>query len=463
VLPFTEEWKNMASKRFFFQLILRVLVLTLSIALFCILALQYTLPFTLLFLGALVVIEVVELIRFVNHSNKELQKFLHAISYGDYSVNFRGSKLGKSFVELNQSFHKLIEQLKSAEAEKQSQTELLKLVFEHIKLGLIVVDRQDNIQFMNTHAQELLGIPQFRKWSMLHKNKPAFTEQLLDFSFEGRKLISLDDGYGQKEYYLDLQQIQLLGVSYHLISFSDLKNEIEQKEIEAWHKLIRILAHEVMNSVTPVTSLSETVRDMLTDKSSGEIKHPSELDAEDIKDMTEALNTVVKRSKGMLSFVEEYRRLTKLPAPRPELINIKQFLQECLQLMKVDADKRNIQIDIEVQQSSLAIKADRKMMEQSLINLMSNAFYAMENSEAPVLKLKGSYKEEYTEISVSDNGKGIEEEILPSIFIPFFSTRKNGSGIGLTLIKNIMKQHQGSVQVESKVGVGTTFRLRFRN
>lgn len=463
MLPFTEEWKNMASKRFYLQIIIRVLILTLSIALLCVFATTYTLPFTLIFIGALIVFEVFELIRFVNHSNKELQKFLHAISYGDYSVNFKGNLLGSSFHELNETFNNLIEQLKSAEAEKQSQTELLKLVFEHIKLGLIVVDRQDNIQFMNTHAQELLGIPQFRKWSMLSKNKPSFTDQLLDFNFEGRKLISLDDGSGQKEYYLDLQQIQLLGYSYHLISFSDLKNEIEQKEIEAWHKLIRILAHEVMNSVTPVTSLSETVRAMLTHKDSGKTKLPAELNADDIQDMTEALNTIVKRSKGMLSFVEEYRRLTKLPAPKPELINIKQLLQECTQLMKADAESRNITMEIEVRQASLAIKADRKMMEQSLINLMSNAFYALENRENPVLKLKGVFKDDYTEISVSDNGKGIPEDILSSIFIPFFSTRKNGSGIGLTLIKNIMKQHQGSVQVESKLGIGTTFRMRFRN
>ncbi len=453
----------MASKSFSIRVILRVLLLAGSIVGLSISFQYYDLPFTVVFLALLSVLQVIELIRFTNHSNRELQKFLEAISYGDYSVNFKGSELGKSFKELNTVFNKLIDQLKAAEAEKQSQTELLKMVFGHIKMGLIVVDHKDNIQFINSHAQELLGIPQFSRWSMLSRNKPGFSAQLSDFNFEGRKLIRLDDTNGQKEYYLDLQKIQLMGVPYHLISFSDLKNEIEQKEIEAWHKLIRILAHEVMNSVTPVTSLSETLKSMLTDPHSGQIKSPSSLDTQDLKDMSEALNTIVRRSRGMLSFVEEYRKLTKLPAPNPELLNLKKLLEECAQLMRADAEKRGIPIEIEVQQPSLAVKADRKMIEQTLINLISNALYAMEKCEQPLLKLKAAFKDDFTEISVSDNGKGIPEDILPSIFIPFFSTRKNGSGIGLTLIKNIMKQHQGSVQVESKEGIGTTFRLRFKN
>lgn len=442
---------------------MRVMLLLCTLIILALFIAFRPLPFTIGLLCIGVVTITAELIYFVNHSNRELQKFMESISYGDYSVSFKGGSLGKSFRELNLSFDKLIDKLKAAEAEKQSQTELLKLTFEHIKLGLIVVDSADNIQIINQHAQELLAIPQFSKWSMLAKSKPGFAEHIADFNFEGRKLISLDEQGGQQEYYLDLQHIKLLGTPYYLLSFSDLKNEIEQKEIEAWHKLIRILAHEVMNSVTPVTSLSETLKAMLFNKDAKRNKTPEELSQEDLDDMSEALHTIVKRSSGMLSFVDEYRKLTKLPAPHFEIIKITDLLQDCLSLMKVEVEKRNISVEISVNPPQLAIKADRKMIEQSLINLISNAYYAMDKAEKPLLKLEADYKGEFTEISVKDNGKGIDEAILPSIFIPFFSTRKNGSGIGLTLIKNIMKQHQGSIHVSSKLGEGSSFKMRFKN
>src|SRR5690606_25644520 len=137
----------------------------------------------------------------------------------------------------------------------------------HLRLGIIIVDHNGAITLINQAAQGMLGIPHFHSWEMLQKKKPAFSQALGDFKFEGRKLIELDSGQGIREYYLDLDHISLMGTNYRLISFNDLKNEIEQKEIDAWHKLIRILAHEVMNSVTPVTSLSETIRDLLTDDS----------------------------------------------------------------------------------------------------------------------------------------------------------------------------------------------------
>ena len=293
---------------------------------------------------------------------------------------------------------------------------------------------------------------------MFRKKKSAFASQLGDLDFEGRKLIHLDD----REFYLDLEHIRLVGERYYLISFSDLKNEIEQKEIEAWHKLIRILAHEVMNSVTPISSLSETVQHMLTN-SAGEPITTEEFTIERIHDIREAMGTIVRRSRGMLNFVEEYRKLTKLPAPNFEVFGVKELLDEVTALMKPQAEKAGVSLSAEVAQSKLALKADRKMVEQVLINLISNAIYSLEEQADGQIALRSSVTEEHTLIYVQDNGRGIPENILPSIFIPFFSTRKNGSGIGLTLSKNIMKLHKGNITVQSQEGKGTTFQLTFTN
>ncbi len=398
-----------------------------------------------------------EFIRFSNHTNRELNKFLEALKHHDYSVTFGGSGLGKSFDHLTENFTVLIDRLKDNRAHQHGHSELLNLVLESVKIGVIVVEKDGEVVLMNPPAQHMLEVPQFHHWEMFQKKKPEFAEQLGKFDFEGRKLISID----AQDFYLDLDHITLMGQVYHIVSFSDLKNEIEQKEIEAWHKLIVILAHEVMNSITPISSLSETIQHMLTDEK-GNTLPKEEVTEEKIEDILEALKTIVRRSRGMLSFVQEYRKLTKLPAPNLEIFNIKNFLEEVVQLMQPEAAGKNIEIKIDVVQPKLALKADRKMIEQVLINLVGNSIYALEKTANPTIHIKAKLTETHTIIDVEDNGKGIKEEIISSIFIPFFSTRKNGSGIGLTLSKNIMKLHQGNITVQSTEGKGTNFRLSFR-
>lgn len=458
MLHFIEEWRNMIFDKFTFRIVLRVLLLLVSIITFSYFWSGYNgLLFTYCLLGIIIFAQVLEFIRFSNHSNMHLKKFLEAVSHDDFAVTFNSENLGKSFSELRDSFSGLIEKLKNTRATQHSHSELMNLVLESVKIGLIVVDKNGMITIMNSSAQQMLEIPQFFNWDMFKKKKPNFASHLGIFDFEGRKLISVDT----KDFYLDLDHITLMGDIYHIISFSDLKNEIEQKEIEAWHKLIVILAHEVMNSITPISSLSETIQQMLTDEN-GEALKQEELDQEKIEDVIVALKTIVRRSRGMLSFVNEYRKLTKLPAPNFELYNIKEFLVEVVQLMTPQLEKAKVEIEIKSVQSRLGLKADRKMIEQVFINLIGNAIYALEGIENPKITISAELSENYTIIDINDNGKGISEDIISSIFIPFFSTRKNGSGIGLTLSKNIMKLHQGNISVNSILGEGTRFRLTFK-
>lgn len=439
-------------------ILIRVLLLVTSIGLLFFFWFEYHgLMFSYILLLSTIIAQVIEFISFANHSNRQMKKFLEAITHNDFAVTFNDSGLGKSFSHLNESFATIVEKLKKTRASQHGHSELLNLVLENVKIGLIVIEKGGDITIMNTAAQEMLEIPQFHNWDLFRRKKPDFASQLGDFNFEGRKLISVDG----KDYYLDLDHITLLGNVYHLVSFSDLKNEIEQKEIEAWHKLIVILAHEVMNSITPISSLSETILQMLTDDENKALQK-EQINQETIEDVIEALKTIVRRSRGMLSFVDEYRKLTKLPAPNFELINIKEFLEDVGHLMKFQLEKANVEIFMTVSQAKLALKADRKMVEQVLINLIGNAIHAIEGVEDPQIHIKASLTENYTIIDISDNGKGIPEEIISSIFIPFFSTRKTGSGIGLTLSKNIMKLHQGNITVDTEAGIGSNFRLTFK-
>jgi len=450
----------MASKRFSLYVLIRVLLIIAVCLLLVNLWRQFELVFTPALLLLLLLVQMLELTYFVNRTNRELKKFLNALEYGDYAVSFTGGKLGRTFKDLDRSFKAVIDTVRQSKAQQESQAELLELALENLSLGLIIVEPDKKVRMVNAAARQMLQIPAFRHWHMFQKKKPEFARQLSNFDFTGRKLIEIDSPGGKREFYLDLARIDLLGRTYCLITFSDLKNEIEQKEIAAWHKLIRILSHEVMNSVTPVTSLSETIKNLLTD-SNGEALKGSEIDQERIDDILLALDTIIKRSRGMLGFVDEYRKLTKLPAPHYENISVNELLEEVSRLMSVQAKTLNVELVTKLPHNKLFLRADRKMVEQVLINLLSNAIYASEKEEDPRVSLSCNVAEDMINIEVADNGHGISEEVLPSIFIPFFSTRKNGSGIGLTLSKNIMQIHNGSISVESKQGEGSRFTLSF--
>lgn len=447
----------MVFDRFSIRVFLRVVLLSANIFLLGYLWFRYDLFFTYILLIALLISQVTELIIYVKNISRNLYKFFDAIRHEDYSITFTASPAGNSFPQLDEAFSILIERLKQQKAQHKNHTDLLALVLEHVKLGVLVLEKNGKVVLMNSSAQDLLNIPHFQNWEMFRKKKPQFSDSLGDFNFDGRKLIHIDG----REFYVDLDHIELLGQYYHLISFSDLKNEIEQKEIEAWHKLIRILAHEVMNSVTPISSLSETAHKMLSDENGQSILQ-EEMDQDKIEDLREALRIIVRRSQGMLSFVDEYRKLTRLPAPHFEIFNVKELLNEVKQLMKPEADQLQISLDIQVNQPKLALNADRKMTEQVLINLIGNSFHALEeqNGEKQV-RVESYLTDNHLIIEVSDNGPGIPAEIISSIFIPFFSTRKNGSGIGLTLSKNIMKLHRGSIHVQSQDGGGARFVMTF--
>ncbi len=450
----------MASKKFTIHITVRVLLLVVNVFLISAIWGKDHLIFTLILLFLILITQTVELIYFIEKMNRELKKFLDAIRYGDYSVSFGQGNLGGSFKELNQSFADMIETLKISRVEKQGQTELLKLALENIRLGIIIIDYQDSILLINPAAREMLDIPAFNSWGMLQKKKPDFTDQLSNFDFEGKRLIQLQTNDGHREYHLDLGHISLQGHKYRLISFSDLKNEIEQKEIDAWHRLIRILSHEVMNSVTPVTSLSETIKNLLTDEN-GEPMKGADLNEEKIEDIIMALSTIIRRSKGMLKFVDEYRKLTKLPAPRLEVFSVEELLLESAHLMQAQAKENNVVIEVKPVTSKLALNADRKMIEQVLINLIGNSIHAQPGPKGGHIILSAHLQNTHLILQVQDKGHGIPEDILPSIFIPFFTTRKNGTGIGLTLSKNIMQLHKGGISVTSVVGEGTVFQLSF--
>lgn len=452
----------MGFNRFNIFLVLRIAVILGSLALLTWLFNEGDLWFTTVSIFILIAIEVYELIFYVNRANRELTKFLYAIKYEDYAVNFSDPKLGSSFSHLNDTFNEILEKFKEARIEKESQFQLFKLTLEKINIGIIAVDENGEITILNQAASELLNVPFLQNWERLKGRHPEFCSTVSELELGGRKLVQIDTLSGIRELSLDVNPVRLTGTTHFIIAFQDIKDEIEQKEIEAWHKLIRILTHEIMNSITPVTSLTETMRSLLQHPDGTRAK-AEELDDETIQDVILALNTIHRRSVGMLDFVNDYRRLTKIPAPTFEIVRVCEMFEDIQSLMRSELDKRGIVFDIQCSNKNLSIRCDRKLIEQVVINLMTNSFAALKEVNHPHIKVDATVDDKRITIHVRDNGTGVEKEKLERIFIPFYSTKRDGTGIGLSLSKNIMKLHHGSITVSSQPEVETKFSLTFPN
>jgi signal transduction histidine kinase len=256
-------------------------------------------------------------------------------------------------------------------------------------------------------------------------------------------------------------ELTLRGKEFKLISLQNIQNELEEMEMDAWQNLVRVLTHEIMNSVTPISSLAGTVEGELKTQIQNE-SEVNEISNDDLEDLYHAVQTIQKRSKGLIRFVQDFRNLTHIPKPKIAEVKATEMLKEIQTLLTTEIASNNINYKCSVDPESLTIMADKELIEQVLINILKNAFQAFEEQTNRIVEIKAGLSEKSRPvISVRDNGSGIDDEALEKIFIPFFTTKKSGSGIGLSLSRQIMRKHQGTLTVKSKVDEGTEFQLRF--
>ena len=418
----------------------------------------------------MIVLQVFFLIKYVNNTNYSLVKFLDALKTEDYSVYFSPSKKGDSFAKVYDDFNLIIKIFKRNKIEKEAQYKYFKYILEHVNLGIISIRKEDlykehadsEILFLNRAACKILKQPQHKYWHRIASNIPWFDKEIKLLADGGKSLVDFGDDVERKQLSLEVMEIQLLNAPYLIIAFQDIRSEIEQKEMEAWHNVIRVLAHEMLNSFTPVSSLASTIKS-LTESGDGKALDKEALEDEDIQDINMAANTIKKRSDGLLVFVKDYRTISNVPVPKLESINIKKFLSEIQLLMSAPTQEAGVKIKLLPIPANALVKMDTKLIEQVMINLINNSIHALEGIPDPLIKLSCIVEQDKTIILVTDNGKGIEEEIMNQIFIPFYTTKKSGSGIGLSLSKNILKKHGGNLLVSSQVGFNTTFSLIFKN
>ncbi len=448
-------------QRFTFKILYRIALIIGNVLLLAWILGDIRLFFNQIILGVIFIAQVIELIHFVNHTNRELARLFLSIRHSDFTVSFKENALGNSFQELQDSFSEIIHAYRVVKIEKEAQFQFLQMLVNQIQIGIISL-QDDQIILINPTAERLMNISGLKNWKLIQQLNPALAVELEQLNEGGRKLIEVKLRDENKVLAVDVSTMIILNKTHKLITLQDLNSEIEQKEIEAWHKLIRILTHEIMNSVTPISSLTETMQSMLIDKE-GKQKSQQVLEDETISDIRFSLNTIQKRSERLLDFVDNYRKLTRVPKPVAEVVNLNEFLSNIEQLMKPELLRRQIQLTLTIENESLQAKIDVTLVEQVIINLITNSTHALTDRADKIIHLKAYSKENHPVIEVTDNGTGIPEKELKEIFVPFFSTKKEGSGIGLSLSKQIMSLHGGSIRVSSQVNSGTSFYLQFKS
>lgn len=446
-------------QRFTFRLIFKLFFINVLGVLLAYLIIRTKLWFTISGVSFILLAAIISLYRYINQIRSDIQRFILAIKTRDHTLNFKNKSTKGSFPDLYSSFDEIIKTHKDIQMEQDAMFQLIRTILQQVPVGVIVIKEtsnalgQNEISFFNEAAASLLNVPAYKYWHRLKQHLPLFTTEIENILKGGKRFLELKIQDKLIQLSTEVIPLNLYGVDYTIVSFQNIKDEIEQKEIEAWNRLIGVISHEILNSITPISSLSDTVNSMVADK--------EYLDKEALEDLRPAIQTIKRRSEGLLDFVKDYRLIAELPTPQLDSHSIGGILQHIQVLMQPFATAKNIRMEVGQTSSKITIQVDLKLVEQALINLVTNSIYSLEDVEQPLIEIDYRLEQNKLFIDVADNGKGIEPEVLEKIFVPFFTTRKNGSGIGLTITRNIMKMHYGSLEVSSIPGEKTIFSLVF--
>jgi nitrogen fixation/metabolism regulation signal transduction histidine kinase len=405
--------------------------------------------------------QIISMVRFLNKSNEEIKSFFDSIKYDDLDQSF--TTIGKSEAanRLNKEFNKVIDQFKEIRREKEADFQYMRNIVQHVGIGLITFNKSGEIQLMNAAAKKLLNTNQVNNVKELEDISPELVDVFFRLKTGGRDLLKLQIADEITQLAVFAIELTLRGEEFKLVSLQNIQNELEEMEMDAWQNLVRVLTHEIMNSVTPISSLAGTVEVELKDLFSNE-DLMEQVDSDDLGDLYHAVQTIQKRSRGLIRFVQDFRNLTHIPKPKIVKVKAGQMIKEITTLLAAEIKDNNITYKTNVSPKDMTIMADKELIEQVLINLIKNAVQAFDEQTNRIVEVKATLSEKSRPIiTVKDNGNGIDEEAMEKIFIPFFTTKKSGSGIGLSLSRQIMRKHQGTLSVKSKLDEGTEFQMKF--
>ncbi|MES1217703.1 MAG: HAMP domain-containing sensor histidine kinase [Bacteroidota bacterium] len=447
----------MTFKKYEWRILLRVLLLfvTLSAASFILVKQWYV---YLLIIVPVIIYQVIEFFRFQRKAHMELEQFVESVHYRDFSRYFDVKHAPAEVQTLRQGFNEINSTFKIISKEKETQYQYLQKILELVDTGILSYEEKTGeIVWMNESLKRMLQLPYLKTIYSLSKRDEVMANEIIALKPGENKIATAHLEKSSFKVLLSATAFQTDGKIYKLIAFQNVNEALDETEAKAWQKLLSVLTHEIMNSVAPISSLADTLKNRLQ-QSVATLNNESG----SVDDLEIGIETIKRRSEGLLKFAETYRNLNKITTLNLKKVYVRDIFENLLRLMQPTLEQKNIELETILKETDLALEADTNLLEQVLINLVVNAVEAVKDKEHPKIMLTAYVSNNRkTVIKVADNGNGMPVELIEKIFIPFFSTKKSGSGIGLSLCKQIMMLHKGNIQVQSIEGEGTAFLLQF--
>jgi len=444
-------------KNYRWQILWRVLLLfaTITLASFLLLKGYYLYE---VFAVPVIVFQVMDFYRFHKKAQEEVEQFVESVHYRDFSRYFDVKHAPLELQPLRKGFNEINTTFKVISKERETQYQYLQKILELVDTGIISYEHATGeIVWMNESFKKLMGIPYLKTIHSLDKRDAHLYNEVLALRPGEHKVVDIMHDRSAFKLLLTATAFQTSGRIYKLVAFQNVSEALDETESKAWQKLLSVMTHEIMNSVAPISSLAETLKNRLQHSVAGISERPDGLE-----DLELGIDTIKRRSEGLLKFAETYRNLNKITTPNVKKVYVRDLFENLHQLMQPTLQQKHIELEVILKDPELTVQADTNLIEQVLINLLVNAMEAVKDKkDARIILSAHATQGNKVVLKVADNGSGMSHEILEKIFIPFFSTKKSGSGIGLSLCKQIMMLHKGNIQVQSKEGEGTAFLLQF--
>jgi two-component system nitrogen regulation sensor histidine kinase NtrY len=450
----------MISRNFFLNIILRVsLIVVLSILLGYFLFKTQSNRYILICLITIIFLTI-SLIFYLNKTNRKILYFFESIRNDDSSLSFSVDEKNKTLLEIYRSMNRVNMEIQQLKIENNQQEQYFRILLEHLATGIITYNSKGFIMHANSSAKKLLSLDVLTHLQQIERIDQKLYQAILFIKPSERRLIPITTELGTIELSLKATSFRTKETDLVILSIQDIKNELDEKELESWMRLIRVLMHEIMNSITPITSLSESLFNIYN--KDGRQVLPQQITEKTVSTTLKGLNVIKEQGKGLMSFVDSYRKLSRVPEPDKKLFKISDLMNR-IQILYNSLDKNDrVELSVSLKDPDIELYADQNLISQVLINLLKNAIEANENNpHGKIMIIVNADNNHHPEICVTDNGPGISEENLDQIFVPFFTTRQNGSGIGLSISKQIMRLHGGNLKVRSVLGKETVFCMSF--
>ncbi|HTJ43897.1 MAG TPA: ATP-binding protein [Kofleriaceae bacterium] len=444
----------MVSERFTRRLVVRIAALATT-ALVIGLAASAGLVAVATIAGAAAIVQIALLARAVDRTHRELTRLVDGLRYDDYQQAFALRPMGASFAALQTAFDQALARFRDARMEREAERRYLEAVVEHVPIAIIAVHGDGAIELKNSAARRLFDRAAATHVDRLIDYGALFQRDVAQATRDARVVTRMDVDGAPRQLMLSTTQISVGGDVIRLIALQDIQRELDGAALATWHDMARILSHEILNSLTPIASLARTADERVAELAA---RGPDET----VEDLVDATRTIARRADGLMRFVKSYRQFTQMPPPSLRPLELRAYLERVAALLRGELANRGVALHVEAPPLGLAVMADDALLDQALINVVHNAAHAAAAASAPQVWLSASLSERGRPvIEIADNGPGVDAALGDKIYLPFFTTKTDGSGIGLALARQVMLVHEGGITAGTRPGGGALFRLSF--